>query len=173
MLESTQPYRGTSNQRLVDIINATNGKNLQEGVDFRFGVPKSVSEDEGFNTRIRLHRLNANYGSDVDIEYTRQPISVLNELPERWIITPNVRAPFYIHDVLTEINQAIGLDLLPHEVENTYYPEELDAYRLTITESSLAWQPGSYYDVQIKEIWLDMSILNTRLDGLYPPHRLP
>lgn len=173
MLENTKPYGGSSAQRLVDLINAANGSNLQEGVDFRFGALKAVDSGEGFNTRVRLHRLSERYGSDVDIEYVRRPISDLEELPERWIVSPNVRAPFRVHDVLHEFNNATGLDLLPHEVENTYYPEERDDYRITITDSSLAWLPGSYYDVRIKEIWLDMAVLITDLDGLYAPRRLP
>lgn len=172
MPTSTKPYRGISSQRLVDMINTANGKQLQEGVDFRFGTPREV-DGKGFNTRVRLHRLSDAYPSDVDIEYTRLPLSVIGELPERWTIRPNITAPFRVHDVLDEFNEAIGLDLTPEEVENTFFAENQPSYRLTISQNSLAWQPGSYYDVPMKDMWLDMVILQTTLDGLYPPNKLP
>lgn len=169
---STKPYRGISSQRLVDMINTANGKNLQDGVDFRFGTPRTV-EGNGYNTRVRLHRLSDAYPTDVDVQYTRLPLNVLEELPERWVITPRVKVPFYVHDVLDEFNVAIGLDLTAEDVVNTYFTQEQESYRLIASETSLGWIPGSYYDVQIKEIWLDFAVVNCTLDGLYPPTVLP
>lgn len=171
---STNPYAGISSKRLVDLINATNQSQLVEGVDFRFGEPRAIPGAEGFNTRVRLHRLTAQYAADIDIEYTRRPISDLADLPEGIIGTLMFdTSSFRVHDILGLINAEYGLNLLPHEVVNERFVGHRDSFPLTISESSLAWEPGSVFMMAVKSNHLAQVVKVKLLDGLYPPTELP
>lgn len=173
MPTSTNPYAGISSKRLVDLINFSNNKQLVEGVDFRFGNPRVVQGAMGYNTRTRLHRLTSEYPADIDVEYTRRPLSDLADLPSGMVVRALMDSPtFRVHDVLDRINAALGLDLQPHEVVNENFTAEQASYPITITENSLAWEPGSVFQLLIKSEDLNEIVTVKTLDGLYPPYEL-
>ena len=170
---SNNPYAGISSKRLVDLINSTNGTALVEGVDFYFGPPRAVAGAQGFNTRVRLHRLTSQYPSDIDVEYTRRPLSDLHDLPAGMIESPNLDSPvFRVHEILPEINEALGLSLLADEVENTNFTTEQENYPIKITGRSLAWTEGSVFNLRILSVLLKSVVIQRTLDGLFPPTSL-
>lgn len=167
------PYIGTSVDRLTKMINQDNGKQLQVGVDFTYGTPVTVtSGKDGRNTKVTLTPIpGTKYEKDgpKDVFYWRLGIDALGRLPAGSldeVQVPNV--PFKIHAILPLINQALGLNLLPEEVENTEYTVQADSYTLTIVEGSLAWKPSSYTFAAHntgEDIPLASVVVNTNLNG--------
>ena len=140
-----QPYKGTSVNRLVALINAQLQVPLVLGTDFTFGKLGTVSA-AGYNTRIRLKPVSGQY-VEQDLYYTRLSLAAIGRLPveERppVVIT---QLPFTIHEVLDTINETLGLDLTPEEVFDTRFTTAQTSYRLQVRSgASVAWVP-SYYD---------------------------
>jgi hypothetical protein len=141
------PYAGLSNNRLTAMINQDNGGNLQEGVDFTYGVPSTIEGNGGRNTTITLTPVpGSQYTAPQNVNYWRLGIDILGNLPEGSLdVVPVPTAPnFSIHSILGYINASLGLMLTPDEVENTVYTESQDTYTLTILPGSLAWAESSY-----------------------------
>ncbi|MFL9998856.1 DUF7941 domain-family protein [Paraburkholderia sediminicola] len=141
------PYIGKSADRLVALINADNNTALQAGQEFEFGQPEEDAKaPDGRNTKVTLIPMPDSLLYDrQDVYYWRLDISALERLPlgsTRAIEAPPV--PFSTHDVLPQLNDALGLELVPAEVEDITYTTIDDAYPLTIAPSSYAWVVSTY-----------------------------
>lgn len=142
-----KPYGGTSQQRLVDLINEDNGSNLVHGRDFTFeeGV-QDYSDPNGRNSKIKLVPVpGTSYKDDAMVFYRRLPITVLEELPPGFTKTVEIDAfPFTTHQIIDRINTALGLDLVTSEIEDIGYDNRFDTYKLTIVSGSLAWVESTF-----------------------------
>lgn len=166
-MSSPKPYGGTSSSRLTALINSINGRNRVEGVDFTYGTPQAVVGPSGENTRVTLTPVPGTYyNGPVDVHYTRLSIALMDNLPPEFVRPAVINQfPFTIRNVLTEINAALGLDLLPEEVVNTYYSSVQASYAIEIAPGSKAWLPGTTFTFAA-EINRDITyILNTVFDG--------
>lgn len=158
MSERIKPYGGSSRNRLTKLINSANATALVEGIDFEYGEP---IEDLRQNTNTRISILPLRPGHRIQqVNYRRLNINALQALPPNIISKVNVRSwPFSIHENLEEINEALGLNLVPEEVhDDVYYDEGQITLYLRITEASHAWLPGSYpfkisTTVPLDEVW--------------------
>jgi hypothetical protein len=168
-----KPYGGLSNDRLTALINAKNPDTpVQEGVDFMYGLPRDYTDAHGRNSVVTIAPVSGTHYTEAeDIHYTRLPISVLGLLPAGFVKQVVIDSfPFSIHGSLDAINAALGLDLVPEEVEDTTYSEEQETYVLhTLGTISLAWT-DSTYEFQVRlpsgDIPLSEVIVNTQLSGL-------
>lgn len=146
MATTYQPYKGTSKSRLLDMANGDNGTSYQSPEDVEFEGVRQNTGPEGRNTAITTVPTDTSKQSQV-LRYTRLPLSVLYELGREQLRPVKIDSvPFKIHDILDEINDALGLDLLPEEVTNNEYSEIKGIYTLNIAgaTSSVAWTSSSY-----------------------------
>lgn len=165
------PYKGTSAERLIQMINLDNGKNYQLGVDVHFGPPIHHIDQDGRNTRVTVTpAAQSNYLTPEDVYYWRLSLTVLDELPPghvRKVVVPGF--PFSTHSILDQINDALGLDLSPEEVANYTYESEQALYRLDIMSNvSLAWNSGAFFKTRLESDPQELSevILQRSLNGL-------
>lgn len=176
MANSDRPYGGTSRQRLTDLINAANGTSLIEGIDFEYGTLEELKNHPKHNTRVQLLAKKPGV-ANARVSYTRLGIDILAHLPPEMLGEIFIESfPFSVRKSIERINQALGLDLKPEEVENYTFFESRDSYPVRIKKgASLAWLPS---EIKIKAVTTDPggdSILlslvwpKSRLDGLYPP----
>lgn len=166
-----QPYSGTSQARLVRLINTENSKNLVHGVDFVFGSMTEYTDPAGRNTQIQLLAKPGTRYEDSEVFYYRIPVSVLDDLPEEElteVLIPSL--PFSTHQLIGPINAALGLNLTLDEVVDEVFTEKASKYALTINGSkSLAWLDSS---IEFKARHVDdpaplsEAITNDNLDGL-------
>lgn len=170
-MSDTNPYQGSSAQRLTDLINNDNDTTLVLGSDFTFG-PMSVYVDEaGRNTQVALIPGPGTRYKAATVHYTRLGIDTLSELPDGSLKAVAVGpTPIVIHDILPQINFALGLTLTVDEVQNNTFGERLDSYDLTIRENaSLAWL-GSTFQFAARHpdepVPIDEVFLITNLSGL-------
>lgn len=172
-MATLKPYGGLSNDRLTAIVNADNpGTAVQEGVDFTYGEPRTYADSLGRNTAVTLTPVaGTHYTESQDIHYWRLPISVLGLLPAGFVQPVVIESlPFSIHASLAAINEALGVDLTPDEVEDVTYSEEQATYTLTaIGANSLAWIDSTFeFQIQLPgaDIPLSSVIVNRALSGL-------
>lgn len=172
-MATPKPYGGLSNDRLTALINAYNpGLNRVENVDFTYGQPQEYTDTPGRNTKVTLVPVEGtDYVGPEDIHYWRLPLSVLSLLPAGFVKPVVIDAfPFSIHASLAAINEALGLNLSPSEVEDTVYSEEQSTYTLTaIGANSLAWIDSTYeFQVQLSGDLIPLSsvIVSPTLSGL-------
>lgn len=169
-MPTPKPYSGTSVSRLTALVNGADNNNLVYGLDFTFGVPEAIPEDEARNTKVDIIPLrNVDKYLKVTVDYIRLPLNVLNLLPPGFTQpVPIYTVPFTIHAILPRINAALGLNLIPEEVENTVYDLELASYSLTMLEGSLAWLPSTvdFAVEHVVDIPLSDIITVTTLNGL-------
>ena len=164
-----KPYSGTSAARLTEMVNRANASAFVYNYDFTFGSPEAVSGEDGANTSVKMIPLRAldRYDS-VELRYTRLPISVLELLAAEFSPVPIHVVPFNTLSILPQINAALGINLLPGEVDNVIFEEELPSYTLTIKEGSLGWLPSSFeFSAEhIPGVPLSSVITVTTLSGL-------
>lgn len=156
------------------MVNRANKKNLVYGVDFIFGIPIADSGVDGRNTKVDVIPLrNLKTYKAADVFYQRLPLNVLNLLPEGFTKPVLIHAvPFRIHQILPRINEALGLDLMPEEVEDALCESVDELYTLTVKEGSLAWLASSVEFVaqHVTDIPLESILTVTILNGLqYKP----
>lgn len=153
-----RPYKGTSPQRLVALINQENGSDLQLGIDLSFGPPAPWVDEQARNTKISaIPSPTSIYKKPQDVFYWRLNLRVLDNLPDgvvEKVVIPGF--PFSIHSILPAINAALGLDLRPEEVEDTLYETEQALYSLTIK-------------ADVSEAWIGDFEFETRLEGTPQP----
>jgi len=137
-------YQGTSQARLLALINSDNSKSYAYSTDLTFGTPADYTDDDGRNTKIDLiANPNGNYANDT-VFYTRLEIGVLADAQTDTVVIP-AEFPFATHDILDAINTGLGLNLTADEVQNiTYTEEDETGYDLTIVAGSLAWLPSTW-----------------------------
>lgn len=172
-MATPKPYGGLSSDRLTALINVYNpGLHRVEHVDFTYGQPQEYSDTRGRNTQVTLTPVaGTDYVGPEDIHYWRLPLTVLSLLPAG-VVKPVVidAFPFSIHASLDAINEALGLNLTPDEVEDTVYREEQSTYTLrVIGANSLAWLDSTYeFLVQLPGalIPLNSVIVRPTLSGL-------
>lgn len=146
MATTYQPYKGTSKSRLLVMANDDNGTNHKDPEDVQFENVRQNTGPGGRNTAITAIPTDTSKQSQV-LRYTRLPLSVLYDLGREQLRPVKIESvPFKIHDILDEINDALGLDLLPEEVTNNEYTELKGIYTLRIAgaTSSIAWTSSSY-----------------------------
>ncbi len=171
-MSSSKPYTGTSNDRLTALINAANGTNLVEEIDFTYGLPQPTIGPRGENTKVVLTPCAGTlYRGPVTIYYNRLSLDVLNLLPEGFIKPALIDVfPFCMQNVLGNIDDALGLQLEPHEVINVCFDNPQPSYPLTITPNSLAWLPSTYPLVAISASYFDLSTLPDILQSFSAEH---
>lgn len=139
-----KPYRGRSKDRLTAIINAQNTTPRVEGVDFEYGPVQVWSGPIDSNTRVILTPIPQDvYIGPVPITYKRRAISILMSLPpteRRTLVIQNF--PFTTHGIISEINDAYGLDLVVGEIENISYQTDSQTVTLRILAGNYAWLPS-------------------------------
>jgi hypothetical protein len=170
-MPSLTPYIGRSSARLLALLNADNGTNYQEGVDLTFGEPVIKAGPGTRNTQVTITPVDTTkYSGPQDLHYTRLGLDALSRLPNGALDVVEIPAlPFSIHQVLPQINTALGLNLTPAEVEDTIYTESAPTYALKVVgNASLAWVDSEFsFPVHItgEDVWLGTVITNTSLDG--------
>ena len=141
------PYIGTSEDRLVTLINDDNDSALVLGTDFTFGSPTAIVGDpDNYNTKLTLIAPEESEAVDTQIKYNRLPLSdVLDALEEGGDSFEIDAFPFSIRESLPLLNTQFGLELTEDEVEDTVYTEATGDgnYQITIADGSLAWIPAS------------------------------
>lgn len=172
-MATPKPYGGLSSDRLTALINVYNpGLHRVEHVDFTYGQPQEYSDTRGRNTQVTLTPVaGTDYVGPEDIHYWRLPLTVLSLLPAGVVKPVIIDAfPFSIHASLAAINEALGLNLTPDEVEDTVYREEQSTYTLrVIGANSLAWLDSTYeFQAQLPGALLPLNsvIVRPTLSGL-------
>lgn len=170
MSNTVKPYEGTDRDRLTALINNTNETTWQEGVDFEYGTAINPSTVDGANTSVWLRSKLTNY-RDAIIHYERLDIGVLSLLPPQFLNTVLIdKLPFEIHEILEDINSALGLTLSTDEVVNTKFHNKRGSYPLNIVDGkSYAWLPSMYEFIAEFIIDLSTVLRITSLNGLHPP----
>lgn len=151
------PYAGTSLQRLVALINQNASQPITTPADFTLTRMTALVSGQ-YNTRIRFKPTSSAF-VEQDLYYQRLSLSALSRLPAGEILPVVVRTmPFTIHSILPALNSALGLDLQPDEVFNSYFDTEQTHYPLQVrANQSLAWIPSSYMfevDLQVQAVRL-------------------
>ncbi len=171
-MSNPKPYGGTSAARLTALVNVMNASSLVYGLDITFNGPVVYTGEghENHNTQVSVIPLrNVGRYSAADVFYDRLPITALNQLPEGFINPVEIHSvPFSVHGILPRINAALGLDLMPGEVENVTYEEFQDSFTLTIKEGSLGWLPSAIdvAAIEVLDVPLSSIITVTTLNGL-------
>lgn len=140
------PYKGESVARLVALMNETNGTNYAIDTDFTISTLGPTTGSDFRNSQFLVTPTSSEF-EEQTLRFRRLSLSILNEVPQdtiRPVTIPQV--PFSIHEILPEINDALGLDLTPDEVLDTEYTEFLGYYRLQIAgpRASFAWLESGY-----------------------------
>ena len=148
-MATQRPYAGSSAERLTALINKDNNSEIREGVDFYFGVPQAYNDTEGRNTQIVLTPIPGRPFNPVQktVFYKRLELTALSRLPEGMVKTVRIEAvPFSIHEILGALNEALGVDLQPEEVEDQTFDTEESTYALSIAgeSASLAWLQSTF-----------------------------
>ena len=154
-MDRIKPYGGNSVTRLSNLIKCANPKLNRPDVSFEFGTP--VAATGWLNTTLFARPIvssNLHISTTVtptpalfeEIQYRRLSLSVLRMLPICAIHpVEGITLPFSIHDVLPEINKALGLNLLPEEVVNHRYENAMLTYKLEIADdTNLAWVKSEF-----------------------------
>lgn len=173
-MSNPKPYSGTSASRLTALVNRFNATALVYGLDITFNAPRVYTGVEEANTTITVIPLrNPGRYLAADVDYSRLPIDALDQLPAGFVKPVQIHTvPFSTHGILPRINEALGLDLVPSEVENVVFEESQDTYTLTIKEGSLCWLPSSieFLAEHVIDVPLSSIITVTTLNGLtYSP----
>lgn len=138
------PYYGESIERFAELISKGKSEPLIPNVDFTVSTPVAATNIAPRNTRINIAFNKLGYVRNQEARYIRLNISVLGKLPAGSVLPVYIpTVPFRIHDILDEINYALGLSLTPNEVENTRYATVASTYNLRIRDESIAWT-GNY-----------------------------
>lgn len=146
MADPRQPYKGLSEERLVDMANSDNGTNWKLGEDLEFSSLKVRVSPGGRNTAIEVLPLKPTHKQQT-LTYTRLPLDVMYSLTRDQLRPVKLESvPFSIHEKLDEINDALGLTLTPEEVVDTTYTEVKGIYELQIAHNtaSVAWLQSKY-----------------------------
>jgi hypothetical protein len=80
------------------------------------------------------------------MHYWRLPLTAVNDLPDGFIVPVEIAAvPFSLHDILDDINTALGLTLSVNEVVDQTFTVEQASYPLRINElASYAWLDSDF-----------------------------
>lgn len=145
-MSKIKPYSGSSIDRLVNMLNASGNASLNLGVDYTFGNYTTIYASNQWNTKIRIIPIDNVTYIDQYLFYTRLSLEALTRLPAGELETVTIpKLPFKIHDILDDINLALGLNLLPSEVANEEHTKIKPKYPLRIrTNASVAWVPSIY-----------------------------
>ncbi len=166
------PYVGTSQARLAELIRSAQQPPLPTAVQYAFSnLRLGTSSVDGATDVTVVASIGPRTDPPQDVSYERLSIDVLSLLPPEFIETvPAQQVPFSIHDILPQINTALGINLLPEEVVDEVFTESREVYPLTISETaSYAWYGSTYYfkmEPVISDIELSVAIPITVMDGL-------
>jgi len=123
-----KPYSGKSLDRLVTELLTANDLHLDYGKDFLFSPPRSISPDSAQrNTEVTFTPLiwDGQFEEQV-LSYTRLNLNVLKHLPPGSILEVRIPTlPVNARRILPQINEALGLDLIAEEIEDTRYPPDV------------------------------------------------
>lgn len=164
-----KPYAGTSKDRLSALISKSQTPVLPSAVSYVFSnMREGTSSVDGATDITVVASIGSRVDAPEDVSYQRLDIDVLSLLPSEEIeLVPALEVPFSIHDILGEINTALGINLLPEEVVNEEFTEQSEIFPLTITSESLAWVPSVYmFRMASLDIDLQVAIPDPVLEGL-------
>jgi hypothetical protein len=172
-----KPYSGTSLDRLVLEINRINNLHLVYGEDFTLSMPWAATGSNGRNTEVTFTPLVFNGGFKQQVlRYTRLNLDVLGKLPEGAVLPVFIKdLPTTARAILGTINEALGIDLSPEEVEDTPYPPKVfdTKYPLKIAEGvSYGWIGEYDFAVEVDNK-LSNVILFTTLGRIADPFLSP
>lgn len=165
------PYWGTSKNRFAELISKGKSQKLIPDVDFTVSVPVVVANILPRNTRVAITFNRPGFIRQQEGRYTRLNITVLDKLPIGNILPVYIpTVPFKIHEILNEINFALGLSLDPSEVENTRYSTVKTSYQLR-TKDSLAWTGNYTFKVTNVKTYIPLGtvLVDTNLNGFKYP----
>jgi len=138
-------------------MNTVNQSAYELNTDFDIIKITAGAPLAGTNTTLQYESKVEGRVSGV-VYYNRLPISVLQSRTDLDQVDVS-SFPTSIHELLPKINLALGLDLTTDEVNDAIITDARMTYRLTISQNSPAWLPGSYYDFQttLQNVILDES----------------
>lgn len=140
-----KPYQGTSYERLSTLIRNAQKPALPKSVTFVF--ESLVGEvDSEVTSIVAVAKVNKRVDPAETLQYTRLSLGVLFHLPVGELLPfGQMSFPTTVHAILPLINEALGLNLIPEELEDTELPTiPVNGLPLTVTSVSLAWLPGTY-----------------------------
>lgn len=142
------PYKGTSHARLSQLIRDGQNPVLPSNVNFEFGQPSQGphTENPGSTTIATVAYAPQRRDPSIDIDFFRLAGDAPKRLPPGELIPFDpILFPTSVHAILPQINQALGLDLVDSEVEDTALPTlPVNGLTIKILPGSLAWLPGEY-----------------------------
>lgn len=143
-----KPYKGTSQERLSELIRVSQPSRLPSYVNFNFGPPRPGPEPDEKSTTVLAEAYTSNrHDAPVAVNYRRLSVDALTRLPPGELVPFDpITFPTTVHAILPQINAALGLDLVTSEVRD----EPLDVMPLNgitvkINDTSLAWLAGEYF----------------------------
>lgn len=142
-----KPYLGTSNERLGNLIRRAQQPVMSSQVSFTYGTPLHVEGGEEGRTEVEVvAKYNRRTDAPTMVTYNRLSIDALNRLPAGELVPFDPMSfPTTTHGILPQINEAMGLSLVPDEVVDAPIPViPPNGINLTITNQSLAWIPDDY-----------------------------
>lgn len=143
-----KPYSGRSHDRLTALINSNNQLALQENINFTFGVPTVINGINGRNTAVTFNPVDFQLYDIQTLHYKRLSLAILGTLPVEEILPVTItQVPFTILSILTDINESLGLDLEPSEIQDELFTTVSTQYRIRIKDSasSLGWTASEFY----------------------------
>lgn len=143
---SPMDIRAAKTAELTEMANIANGTEWREVFDFEFDrMEGNIVGAAGRNTRIYVQAYVPDY-IDQWIYYARLSPSKIND-PFEGSTIPSVPVPneaFTTYSILPKINEVLGIELTPDDVENTAYLPGSPQYQITFKMTSLGWLPGVY-----------------------------
>lgn len=166
------PYAGSSHTRLSELIRRAQNPALPESTSFSFSNLRVGSGNfDGDTVVTAVATLGSRVDDPIDVTYRRLGINALSMLPPDVLsVVPARPPPFSIHEILPDINEALGLNLTPDEVLDQLFKESKETYPLTIKQAaSYAWY-ASVYNFKMAPLVTDIDLAvvfaNPVLDGL-------
>lgn len=143
-----KPYKGTSQERLSELIRVSQTAHLPSYVNFHFGAPGPGPEPDERSTTVTAEAYTTTrHDVPVAVNYRRLSLDALKRLPQGELVPFDpITFPTTVHAILPQINAGLGLDLVTSEVQDFPLDEmPLNGIYVTINDTSLAWLAGQYY----------------------------
>lgn len=140
-------FKDTSLERLIALITKSNPKlsEWEYGIDYNLGEASAIVTTSFRNTGVKFTPTNEEFREQT-LRYRRFGLEILRQFEDDMEDVVIPRLPCTTHEILDEINEKLGLALLPEEVENITYTTFSTRYplRIATARSSLGWTKSAY-----------------------------